>query len=192
MKSKIYHSITLVLIVFLNLAMVHSQETVKDGSLIAPFKATADNGEVWDSQDYIGKENLVVFFYPAAMTGGCTKQACSYRDDKAELDKLNARIIGISGDDVSNLDIFKMAYNLNFTLLSDPEGKIANIFGVPVREGEKSITREIDGKEVILKRSVTTARWTFVIDKEGKVIYRSTEVDAANDSKQVIKALSGK
>lgn len=160
------------------------------GESVPQFKAMADNGKIWSSEKVIGKKNLVVYFYPAAMTGGCTKQACAYRDAQEDLLSVDAEVIGISGDKVENLELFKRANNLNFTLLSDPEGEIAKMFGVPIREGEKSIEREVDGIIHTLNRGLTTSRWTFIIDKEGKVIYKSTEVDAAEDSKAVLEVLA--
>ncbi|MCK4923046.1 MAG: peroxiredoxin, partial [Bacteroidales bacterium] len=156
------------------------------GDLVKPFSAKSDNGDIWESTDVIGKKNLVVYFYPAAMTGGCTKQACAYRDSKDELSSLDAEVVGISGDEVKNLELFKSVHNLNFTLLSDADGNIANEFGVPVRKGEKSIEREVSGVQHILSRDVTTARWTFIIDKKGKLVYKSTKVNAAEDSKAVV------
>jgi peroxiredoxin Q/BCP len=74
----------------------------------------------------MGKKVVVVYFYPAAMTGGCTKQACSFRDDKAVLEALDAIVIGISGDEVQSLQYFKEAHSLNFPLLSDPREKLPN------------------------------------------------------------------
>ena len=159
------------------------------GDKIEKFSAPNDEGNTWNAAAVLGKANLVVYFYPAAMTGGCTKQACAYRDDKLALDSLNATVVGISGDEVQNLKYFKKAHDLNFTLLSDPEGKIATRFGVPVTLGEKSIDREIEGEQYTLSRLATTARWTFVVDKKGKVIYKASGVDAANDSKNVLQAL---
>ena len=153
------------------------------------FELTSDNGTTWKSKDVIGKKKLVIYFYPAAMTGGCTKQACAYRDSKDQFTSQETEVIGISGDSAKNLDLFKRAHNLNFTLLSDPDGNIAAEFGVPVRQGEKSILREIDGVQHSLSRSITTARWTFIIDKNRKVAYISTEVKAAEDSKIVLEVL---
>jgi len=180
-------------IIFLTLFMMGSIQAqdmnLNIGDIVKPFSAKADNGEVWESNNIIGKKNLVVYFYPAAMTGGCTKQACAYRDTKDELSSLNAEVVGVSGDAVENLKLFKIAENLNFTLLSDPEGTIAKEFGVPVNIGSKSIEREVDGIQHILSREVTTARWTFVFDKKGKLIYKSTEVNAAEDSKSVVEVL---
>lgn len=160
------------------------------GDRVPNFTAMADDGKIWDSENFIGKKNLVVYFYPAAMTGGCTKQACAYRDAQEDLLSVNADVVGISGDEVKNLELFKRVNNLNFTLLSDPDGEIARMFGVPIREGEKSIKREVDGIIHTLSRDLTTSRWTFIIDKEGKIIYKSTDVDAAEDSKTVFEVLS--
>ncbi len=155
------------------------------GDTAPQFEATDDQGDSWRSSDFTGKKHLVLYFYPAAMTGGCTKQACAYRDAQDDLSELGIEVVGISGDAVKNLQLFKQAHNLNFTLLSDKGGGIAKKFGVPVNEGG-SIEKEIDGKTETLVRDVTTARWTFIIDKNGKLVYKNTSVDVQNDSKEVI------
>ncbi|VGO13454.1 Putative peroxiredoxin bcp [Pontiella desulfatans] len=90
-------------------------------------------------------------------------------------------IVGISGDSVETLKYFQQAEQLNFTLLSDPDGALAKAFGVPVRDGVKSITRTVDGKEVILTRASTASRWTFVINSQGKIVYRDDKVNATAD-----------
>ena len=151
------------------------------------FEAMTDEGEMWRSSDHEGGL-LVVFFFPAAMTGGCTAQACSFRDNRSELVDMGAEVVGISGDQIRNLQIFRGTNNLNFPLLSDADGSIARSFGVPVRDGG-TITREVDGEQVELTRTVTTSRWTFIIDEEGKIAYVDTEVDAAVDSEAVLAAL---
>lgn len=150
------------------------------------FGALDDTGAKWRSADYVGKKVLVVYFYPAAMTGGCTKQACAYRDDRQALADLGAEVVGVSGDTVEGQAIFKRAHNLNFTLLADPDGAVAKQFGVPVTEGSKTLTREVGGKEVALTRGATARRWTFVIDKTGKIAYKNTEVNAVQDSQEVL------
>jgi peroxiredoxin Q/BCP len=119
------------------------------------------------------------------MTGGCTKQACSYRDFKQEGGARNIEIVGISGDSPQNLKYFQQAHHLNFTLLSDPDGAIAQRYGVPVKHSKKSIQRTVDGQEVALERSSTAARWTFIVDPQGKVVYRDAKVAAARDSGNV-------
>ena len=131
------------------------------------------------------KKVIVLYFYPAAMTGGCTKQACAFRDDKTQFDQLDALVVGISGDKVENLEYFKLAHDLNFPLLSDEDGSIAKKFGVPLRDGG-SITRQIQGSDVTLERGVTTSRWTFVIDKNGKIAYINSEVNAEKDSETTL------
>lgn len=161
---------------------------LKIGDKVPLFTAFDETNKLWDIKDHIGKGYLVIYFYPAAMTGGCTKQACSYRDSHPEFEKENALVVGISGDEPENLKVFKNAYNLNFPLLSDSKGEIAQKFNVPLGEGS-SITREIDGKQLVLKRGVTAKRWTFVINKKGNIIYINQEVDAAKDSEQVLEVL---
>ena len=151
------------------------------------IEAPTADGDVWTSDEAEGKY-LVVYFYPAAMTGGCTKQACAFRDDRTRLLDLGAEVVGISGDNVDGLKVFKRAHNLNFPLLSDADGDIARSFGVPVGDGG-TLTQIVDGEEVQLVRDVSTARWTFIVSPDGKIAYRDTEVDAAGDSKNVIAAL---
>jgi len=158
------------------------------GDKAPAFSAKDDSNKSWNSSDYIGAKNLIVYFYPAAMTGGCTKQACAFRDDKSKLDGVDAIVVGISGDEVENLKYFKEAYDLNFPLLADTNGKIAEKFGVFVKDGG-SIKRTIGGNELTLTRGVTTSRWTFIIDKKGKIVYKNTEVNAAEDSKETLAIL---
>lgn len=155
------------------------------GDKAPEFNASADNGKKWDVKKYLGKKNIVVYFYPAAMTGGCTKQACAYRDFKSDLKAVKAEVVGISGDNIEGLKLFKKAYDLNFTLLSDETGEIATKFGVTMRNGG-TITRDFDGKNYELVRGVTTSRTTFIIDKSGKIAYKNTSVDATKDTEQVL------
>lgn len=153
------------------------------------FAALDDSGRYWKSNEHVGKKTIVVYFYPADMTGGCTKQACSYRDAAAELSKLNVEVIGVSGDSVENHQAFKELHGLNFTLLADTDGKIAESFGVPVTRESKKVVAKVDDKELTLLRDITTKRWTFVIDTAGRIIYRNTEVTAVEDCRNVIEAI---
>jgi thioredoxin-dependent peroxiredoxin len=166
-----------------------AQEVVLNVGDRAPvFEATADDGQAWRSQDHVGQRILVVYFYPAAMTDGCTKQACSFRDNRSQLQELGAEVVGVSGDRLDNLRAFKGSNRLNFPLLSDTEGSIARAFGVPLRQGG-TIKRTIDGSEVELTREVTAARWTFIIGRDGRIAYKDTHVDPAGDGETVIAAL---
>lgn len=164
-------------------AIAQDQTELNKGDKVDKFSALDDQGNTWKSSE-ISSDFLVVYFYPAAMTGGCTKQACAYRDDKTSFDKLNVSIVGVSGDEVKNLQYFKDAYQLNFPLLSDNNGTISKIFGIPTKIGGE-ITREIGGEDLRLVRGITTPRWTFVLDKNRTIIYKNTEVNATDDSKKV-------
>ena len=168
---------------------MYSQKTLSVGDKIPLFKATADDGSTWDISKYIGKDYIIVYFFPAAMTSGCTKQACSYRDHQGDLTSANAIVVGISGDKPENLKLFKQAENLNFPLLSDAKGSIANSFGVPAGEGA-SIKRTVDGVEHELARDITIKRWTFIAGKDGKLIYKNEAVDAEKDTGEVLHFLS--
>jgi thioredoxin-dependent peroxiredoxin len=161
------------------------QEGLSLGDKAPVFKASADDGSTWDIQNYLGKKYIVVYFYPAAMTGGCTKQACSYRDHREDLLEAGVEVVGVSGDKVESLRLFKQAENLNFTLLSDDKGDIARAFGVPVGDGG-SVKRTVGDTEYELVRDVTTRRWTFIVGKEGKIIYINDSVNAESDSQEVL------
>tara|TARA_R110002095_G_scaffold159290_6_gene138099 strand:+ start:204 stop:800 length:597 start_codon:yes stop_codon:yes gene_type:complete len=158
---------------------------VEVGDSAPAFTAKDDQGKGWKSTDHVGKKILVVYFYPADLTGGCTKQACGFRDDMKKLQGKDVEVIGVSGDSARNHQLFKKEHDLNFTLLADEDGGVAKKFGVPLKAGG-SIKRTIDGKEETLTRGVTAARWTFVIDKNGKVVLKNTQVKAADDSKAIL------
>jgi peroxiredoxin len=162
------------------------------GSPAPVFTATDDAGQPWKSTDHVGREIVVVYFYPADMTGGCTKQACGYRDDMQALRAKGVTVVGVSGDSVRNHQLFKQAHALDFTLLADPDGKVAEAFGVPFTVGDKVVSAEIGGKNEQLARALTTKRWTFVIDSDGKVILKNTEVNAGEDSKAILKLLASR
>jgi thioredoxin-dependent peroxiredoxin len=168
-----------------------AQNAIKVGDKAPLFKAVTDSGTTWELNDYLGKKNVVIFFYPAAMTGGCTAQACSYRDQLGNIETLDAVVVGVSGDDVAALKLFKSANNLNYPLLSDFDGSVAARYGVPTGAGG-SLTRVVDDMEYVLNRGVTAQRWTYIIGKDGLVKYINQQVDAANDSKTVIEILSHK
>lgn len=158
------------------------------GSEVEKFSANDDAGELWSIEEHLGKKNIVVYFYPAAMTGGCTTQACAYRDMSSELADADTIVVGVSGDSVNGLALFKQANQLNFPLLSDPNGSLAKLFGVPVRGGG-SIEREVDGSLHTLIRGLTTSRWTYIIGKDGTIIYKNDEVKPGEDTANVLAAL---
>jgi len=167
------------------------QQGVNVGDAAPKFVVKDDQGADWDSAKHFAKGTTVVYFYPADFTGGCTKQACAYRDDFSQLKNLGVAVVGVSGDSVATHQAFKMHHNLNFTLLSDPEGVVAARFGVPVTLGEKIAKGVVNGAEVPVVRTATIQRWTFVI-KDGRVAAVDSKVNAAGDSahiQEVVKAL---
>jgi thioredoxin-dependent peroxiredoxin len=168
---------------------MYSQKTLEIGDKIPLFKATADDSSIWDISKFIGRDNIVIFFFPGAMTSGCTKQACSYRDHQDDLGSADAIVVGISGDKIENLKLFRQAENLNFPLLSDEKGNIARSFGVPISEGA-TIIRTVGGVEHELVRDITIKRWTFIVGKDGKIIYKNEAVNAEKDSEEVLYFLS--
>jgi peroxiredoxin Q/BCP len=102
-------------------------------------------------------QTVVLYFYPKAMTPGCTTQACGLRDSKAELDKLGVVSLGVSPDKPARLQKFAERDHLNFTLLSDPDHSVADKYGAWGRK--KFMGKEYDG----------ILRTTFIIDKSGNL-----------------------
>jgi len=158
---------------------------LKVGDPAPDFTVKDDQGKDWKASEHYGKNIVVVYFYPADTTGGCTKQACGYRDDLGKLKEAGIEVVGVSGDSVKNHQLFKQKEMLNFALLADTDGEVAEAFGVPHTEGEKTVKATINGKEETLVRTVTTQRWTFIVDKDKKIAYINKMVKAAEDSKTV-------
>lgn len=183
---KKYTSVVLLLLGVISITF--SQASL--GEKVPNFTALDQDGDKWVLKKQLkSADYLVVYFYPAAFTGGCTKQACSYRDQKGELEAVGAQVVGVSGDKSETLGLFALEHSLNFTLLSDLNGEIAKIFGVPQKEGG-TITREIKGQALDLERGISIQRWTFILDQKGTLIYRDMEVNAVEDSNKVKEFLS--
>jgi peroxiredoxin Q/BCP len=156
----------------------------KVGDKAPTFQATNDQGKEWKSTEHVGKQIVVVYFYPADFTGGCTKQACGFRDDYSKLADKGAIVVGISGDSAKTHKLFKEHHKLPYTLLADEEGALAKLFGVPVGKGGEVTVKELDNLKI--KQGVRAKRWTFVIDKGGKIAYKDENVNAAEDSKKIL------
>ena len=178
-------------ILILTSMTLNGQKGLSVGDRAPEFKAQADDGSTWDVKQYLGKNYIIVYFYPAAMTGGCTAQACAYRDRRDDLQAAGAVVVGVSGDKVENLRLFKLAENLNFPLLADEKGDIAKAFGVPAGDGG-AIKRTVEGVEHELIRGVTTRRWTFIIGRDGNIVYKNDSVNAQNDTKEVLSFLASR
>jgi thioredoxin-dependent peroxiredoxin len=106
--------------------------------------------------DHRGRK-VLVYFYPAAMTSGCTKQACDFRDNLAELNDAGFDVLGISPDRPAKLAKFRDAEGLTFPLLSDPDRSVLTAWGA---YGEKTMYG---------KKTVGVIRSTFVVDEDGRI-----------------------
>ncbi|AFR48567.1 Peroxiredoxin [Gordonia sp. KTR9] len=126
------------------------------GDKAPPFTLPDANGDPVSLSDYAGRK-VVVYFYPAASTPGCTKQACDFRDNLGELNEAGIAVLGISPDKPAKLAKFVEAEGLTFPLLSDPEKKVLTEWGA---FGEKKMY----GKTV-----TGVIRSTFLVDAEGTI-----------------------
>lgn len=135
-----------------------------------------EQGQSISLSDTLGKY-VVLYFYPRDNTPGCTKEACSFRDANQELEKLGARVIGVSKDSVASHQGFKQKHQLNFELWSDPDHELMEAFGA---WGEKS---------TFGKKYMGVIRSTFVIDPQGKIIKVWSAVKPIGHAEQVLKFL---
>ena len=126
------------------------------GDTAPDFTLPDADGKPVSLADYRGRK-VIVYFYPAASTPGCTKQACDFRDSLASLRAAGYEVIGISPDKPAKLAKFRDAQNLTFPLLSDPEREVLDAWGA---FGEKTMY----GKTV-----TGVIRSTFLVDEEGKI-----------------------
>jgi peroxiredoxin Q/BCP len=135
------------------------------GDTAPAFSLPDADGKTVKLSDFKGRK-VIVYFYPAASTPGCTKQACSFRDNLAELNDAGIDVIGISPDKPAKLAKFKEKEGLNFDLLSDEDNAIQQDYGA---YGKKSMY----GKEYM-----GTIRSTFVVDESGKISHAFYNVKA--------------
>lgn len=161
------------------------QAVLEVGHKAPEFEAPDEEGKTWQSVRHSGKKIVVVYFYPGDFTPGCTAQAQQFRDNMNRISELGAEVVGISGDSPETHARFKQAHRLTFSLLADEEGNVARQFGVPVGPGAEVRTKDADKKLIAFQRSVTTARWTFIIGLDGTIAYKNTKVNPVQDSKQV-------
>ena len=160
-------------------------KTVKVGDMAPSFTSVDDTGKTWKSSDHVGKKIVVLYFYPADFTGGCTAQACGYRDELEKAGSKDVEIVGVSGDSASTHKLFKSHHKLPFTLLADEKGEVANTFGIPVGKGGESPTIGEGGEKGKAPRGVTIQRWTVVIDKQGNIAAVDNISKAGDDAKRV-------
>lgn len=119
------------------------------------------DGKEWKLADAAGKKAVLLYFYPKDETPGCTKQACGLRDSMGDLQKADVEVVGVSFDTAESHKNFITKHNLNFTLIADPEGKVADAYGVRVVDKNRA------------------RRASFLIGKDGKIVH-VTDVPSAD------------
>lgn len=146
----------------------------KVGNLAPTFSLFDQNGDKVSLKDYRGKQNVVLYFYPRAMTPGCTTQACGLRDASADLKALKTTALGISPDPVAKLAKFADKYTLDFPLLADEDHAVAEKYGVWGLK--KFMGREFMG----------ILRTTFIIDGEGRLRHIIDKVKTKTHDEEVL------
>ncbi len=126
---------------------------IQVGDRAPDFELQAANGKLVKLSDFQGKKNVVLYFYPASETPGCTMQACAFRDAYSVFQELGAEVIGISGDSLNKQQGFQAHHQLPFLVLSDPGNRVRQQYGASTLFG------------------LFPGRVTYIIDKEGIVRY---------------------
>ncbi len=162
---------------------------LKVGDAASKFESVDDSGKPWKSEDHIGKKVVVVYFYPASFTGGCTGQAIAFQADMKKFKEKDVEIVGVSGDAVKTQALLKETYKLDFALLADGEASVAKLFGVPTKPGATTKAKIEDRVEEIT-RTATISRWTFVIGRDGKIAYKNKQVNPTKDSAAILEILA--
>jgi peroxiredoxin Q/BCP len=140
------------LVLLAGLGLASAAKTPAVGDTAPLVSGTDQNGKAWSLADDIGKKVVLLYFYPKDDTKGCTKEACGLRDRMGDLKKDNVEVIGVSFDSLTSHQAFITKYSLNFPLLVDTDGKIADAYGA--RMSDKNMARRVsiliglDGKIV--------------------------------------------
>lgn len=146
----------------------------KIGNLAPAFSLLDQDNNKVALKDFKGKKNVVIYFYPKAMTPGCTVQACGIRDTKKVYDKNDIVVLGISPDPVARLGKFIEKQKLNFTLLSDEDHAVAEKYGSWGLK--KFMGREFMG----------VLRQTFIVGKDGKLKHIMEKVNTKSHHDDVL------
>jgi peroxiredoxin Q/BCP len=146
---------------------------LKVGESAPSFELKNQDGQVVKLNDFKG-QNVVIYFYPKAMTPGCTVQACGLRDAKEQLHHHNIKIFGVSADPVSSLKKFQEKENLNFDLLSDESHSMIKAYGA------------WGLKQFMGKEFMGLLRISYLLDKEGKVAAVFSKVDTKTHAQDIL------
>lgn len=153
------------------------------GEIAPDFESHDDTGAPLKLSNYRGQK-IVLYFYPKADTPGCTKQACSIRDNYQLFRKHNVTVLGVSPDTVEDQAAFKVKYDLPFTLVADADHAISALYGL---WGDHKIM--FNGVE---HTSHGTRRSTFIIEADGTVSYAQFGVSATENPGEILDILEGK
>jgi thioredoxin-dependent peroxiredoxin len=146
---------------------------LKEGDLAPDFTLPSDTGDEITLSSFRGRR-VVLYFYPRDNTPGCTTEACRFRDDHAQFVMKGAVVIGVSPDSTTAHEKFKAKFGLPFYLLSDPEHKVLETYGV---WGEKTLYG---------KKSLGVIRSTFIIDEHGLIVKAFPKVKPEGHAQQVL------
>ena len=149
---------------------------LKEGDTAPGFTLLNDQGDEVSLSDFQGKK-VVLYFYPKDNTPGCTKEACSFRDDHSQFLLKGAAVLGVSPDTQTSHLKFKVKFNLPFQLLSDPDHRVAEMYG---SWGEK---------KAYGRTYMGIIRSTFVIDETGHILKVFPKVKPAEHAKEVLAVL---
>lgn len=162
----------------LTTSKISAQQTLKKGDKAPVFTLKDQDGRDFRLADHIGKQKVVLFFYPMDASPVCTKEACAFRDDYQQYKDANALVIGINSGTVESHKAFQAKEHLPFNLLSDPGNKVLSLFGV---------------KEEDLGKMKVSGRETFVIGKDGTIVYSFRDFMKGDEhAKQVLSYLKSK
>ena len=161
--------LAIVALVFLISKQSEAANTPKPGDTAPDFRLVDQNGTIRSLSDFSGQW-VVLYFYPKDDTPGCTKEACSFRDDLTTLEKLGAKVVGVSVDDSDSHSKFASKYHLPFPLLADADGRVADSYG--------ALTNLL-----LLK---IAKRYTFLIDPKGKIAKVYLSVDTSRHSQEIV------
>ncbi|WP_328410222.1 thioredoxin-dependent thiol peroxidase [Nocardia sp. NBC_00403] len=151
-------------------------QRLSPGDTAPDFTLPDADGKDVALSDYRGRK-VIVYFYPAASTPGCTKQACDFRDNLAELEGAGIEVIGISPDKPAKLVKFRDAEKLTFPLLSDPDRTVLTAWGA-------------FGEKMMYGKTVTgVIRSTFLVDEAGKIEVAQYNVKAAHTTTKIERIL---
>jgi peroxiredoxin Q/BCP len=145
-----------------------TKDNVDVGSKAPNFTLPSQSGELVSFRDSLGEKPVVLFFYPKDDTPGCTKEACTFRDEYEQFSELDTEVIGISSDSVDSHKSFAKKHNLPFTLLSDKGEKVRRLYNVPNTFGlfpgrvtyvidQEAIVRHVFSSQIGVERHVQEA-----------------------------------